>query len=118
MKHIIGPVELYAIVAKHVWHGKTIFFIDSYVAMDSCIRGRHRTRSYEGFFYQWRRLTLVGMLGDGTASRVPSKSNPADEPSRGVFDGILAALNADRDQCSCPIAGIALSDLESPFDRT
>ena len=120
MKHIIGPVELYAIVlARHVWNshmmgGKTIFFIDSYVAMDSCIRGTSSNEKLRRLLLSMEEIDARGHAW-GWYCRVPSKSNPADEPSRGVFDGILAALNADRDHCSCPITGIALSDLESPL---
>ena len=45
MKHIIGPVELYAVVAaRYIWRhilvkAKVIWYIDSFVAMDACIKG-------------------------------------------------------------------------------
>ena len=36
MKHVIGPVELYAVVlARYTWHE----YVDSYAALDSCIKG-------------------------------------------------------------------------------
>ena len=41
-------------------------------------------------------------------ARVPSSSNPADEPSRGVHDGIVSDLGAELVPCICPMTGTEL----------
>ena len=92
-KHIIGLVELYAVVlARHHWDGilkgrRTVFFVDNIPSMRSLIKGTSTDR-------QWRRLLRsieVLELGGPTYSwfaRVPSDSNIADGPSRNDYGGL------------------------------
>ena len=87
MKHVIGPVEAYAVlVARLVWHqfiagAHAVFHVDNYGAMDAYIKGTSTNA-------QIRRILLAfeeaGCLHHSWPwfSRVPSKSNCADDPSK------------------------------------
>ena len=92
-KHIIGLVELYAVVlARHHWDSilkgrRAVFFVDNIPSMRSLIKGTSTDK-------QWRRLLRsieVLELGGPTYSwfaRVPSDSNIADGPSRNDYEGL------------------------------
>ena len=114
MKHVIGPVELYAVVlARYTWHeylvqGKSIYFVDSYAALDSCIKGTSTNDKF--LLLAFEEADLRGHTWSWF-SRIPSKSNPADDPSRGERSTVVTALNAVRDQCSCPITGLPFEPL-------
>ena len=116
MKHVIGPVELYAVVlARYTWHeylvqGKSIYFVDSYAALDSCIKGTSTNDKFRRLLLAFEEADLRGHTWS-LFSRIPSKSNPADDPSRGERSTVVTALNAVRDQCSCPITGLPLEPL-------
>ena len=115
MKHIIGPVEAYAVlVARTVWHQflankYVVFHVDNYGAMDAYIKGTSTNP-------QIRRILLAFEEAECLRhtwpwfSRVPSKSNSADDPSRGELAG-LKGPGFIRDSCLCPITGSQLADL-------
>ncbi|CAE7242070.1 unnamed protein product [Symbiodinium sp. CCMP2592] len=86
-KHLIGPVELYAVAtARALWReyldfSKGIFFIDHAGVHAACVNGS----SHDSL---WRLILLKLEEADANAmiawyARVPSQSNPADPPSRG-----------------------------------
>ena len=90
-KHIIGLVELYAVVlARYHWNDvltgrRVVFFVDNIPSMRSLIEGTSTDK-------QWRRLLrsieVVEMEGPTYSwfARVPSHSNPSDDASRLNFD--------------------------------
>ena len=112
-KHIIGMVELYgALVARAAWdsqlaNSKSILFVDNNAAKEAYVKGTsHNPHSREML------LTLEHIESKHRSwmwvARVPSSSNPADEPSRGVHDGIVSDLGAELVPCICPMTGIEL----------
>ena len=115
MKHVIGPVEAYAVlVARLVWHqfiagAHAVFHVDNYGAMDAYIKGTSTNA-------QIRRILLAFEEAECLHhswpwfSRVPSKSNCADDPSRGEVKGLVGP-GFVRDSCLCPITGSLLADL-------
>ena len=110
LKHIIGPVETYAVlVARALWHKhlvgtRCIYFIDNYGAMDAYIKGsshsvyfRKMLLAANGYHWPW-------------FTRVPSFSNIADDPTRlGFVQGLPDMI---RDNCFCPLLGCRLEGFE------
>ena len=92
-KHIIGLVELYAVVlARYHWNAllkgrRVVFFVDNIPSMRSLIKGTSTDR-------QWRRLLrsieLIETEGPtySWSARVPSDSNIADGPSRDDYNDL------------------------------
>lgn len=86
-KHVIGLVELYAVIlARHTWakflNGrKIIYFIDNIPAMRSLIRGTSSDSSWRSVLLEYERCESVAQSFPWMA-RVASKSNIADWPSR------------------------------------
>ena len=86
-KHVIGQIELYAVVlarvlwSKHLGNSRVIFFVDHSGVLSSCINGCSHDTS-------WRKLLLHLEEADESAPclgwwhRVPSASNVADPPSK------------------------------------
>lgn len=109
-EHIIGMVELYAIlVARVVWHDrlvsrKSLVFVDNNASKDAVVRGTSAN-------YHFRKILLAVERSEAEGkswmwiARVPSHSNPADEPSRGIFDNIIAKLGARFCEGVCPMTG-------------
>ena len=130
MKHIIGPVETYAlVVARSLWHqylvGKRrIFFChnDNYGAMDAFIKGSSSNADIRELLLCFEKLECNGSHWPWF-SRVPSASNCADDPTRvgNVLGKFLAG--AIRYRCFCPISGVELQtswaqrDLVSGVER-
>eukprot|EP00439_Symbiodinium_sp_Y106_P024362 s3279_g2.t5 len=89
--HVIGIVELYAIVvALRHWRRllrgrRTIVFVDNWSALDVMVRGN-------GDVATWRELLLTlenpeeNVVSCLWIARVPSKSNISDGPSRACLD--------------------------------
>ncbi len=112
-KHIIGMVELYgALVARATWDlqlagRKSILFVDNNAAKEAFIKGTSHNPHYREML-----LTLEHIESKNRSwawvARVPSSSNPADAPSRGVHDGIVADLGAKHIPCICPMTGADL----------
>ena len=115
-KHIIGMVELYAVsVARRTWEQKlaarkAISFVDNDASKESLVRGTSGSQSFREILLSIEETEARYRSWVWTA-RVPSHSNPADEPSRGVFDGVLEVLKAVRIKCSCPMTGATLDFL-------
>ena len=115
MKHIIGPVETYAlVVARSVWHQhlvnkRCIYFCDNYGAMDAFIKGSSGNPDIRKLLLCFEQLECNGSHWPWF-SRVPSASNCADDPTRvgHVLGSFLSG--AVRDRCLCPITGLELSD--------
>ena len=107
-KHIIGMVELYAVaVARKTWEHslasrKVISFVDNDAAKESLVRGTSGSRLFREILLSIEQTEATHRSWVWTA-RVPSHSNPADEPSRAVFTGILKKLCAERVFASCPM---------------
>ena len=118
LKHLIGPVETYAaLVARAVWHqflsGQTyLHFIDNVGSQDSYVKGTSTSAIIRSLLVSYERIESNGASWPWFA-RVPSDSNPSDEPSRGVFDGIVKELAAKRDVCLCPMTGRELCGITS-----
>ena len=86
-KHIIGQIELYAVVlarvlwSKHLSNSRVIFFVDHSGVLSACINGYSHDAS-------WRRLLRHLEEADESAPclgwwhRVPSASHVADPPSK------------------------------------
>ena len=115
MKHIIGPVETYALlVARSVWHqhlvGKRcIYFCDNYGAMDAFIKGTSSNSDIRELLLCFEKLECNGSHWPWF-SRVPSASNCADDPTR--VGHVLGRYlkGAIRDRCMCPLTGLQLTD--------
>ena len=91
-KHLIGPVELYAVcLARRCWseflHNRVIFFVDHGGVLASLITGASRDAT-------WRKLLLTLEQVDSEVpclswfARVPSQSNISDGPSRGDWSAL------------------------------
>ena len=112
-KHIIGMVELYgALVARATWDSqlanrKSILFVDNNAAKEAFVKGTSHNPHYRDMLLTLEHLEARNRSWTWVA-RVPSSSNPADEPSRGVHDGIVAELGAKLVPCICPMTGTEL----------
>ena len=105
--HVIGLVELYAVVlARSHWSSaiggrKVIFFLDNIAAMRVLIKGSSRD-------FSWRKLLLLFENFESECAsrcwfaRVPSKSNVADGPSRS--EAGVSATGAVKSTPICPIS--------------
>ena len=118
LQHIIGPVEAYAVVvARHVWHQyvaqrRVIFYIDNNVALDSFIRGTSNSVLVRDLITSFEKSESVDPSWSWF-TRVPSPSNPADDPSRGKVSDLLS-IGCRRDTPVCPVNGGDLVNLECP----
>eukprot|EP00435_Cladocopium_sp_Y103_P041572 s3385_g11.t1 len=99
-QHIIGLVELYAVVvAASVWSAdlsgkRVLFFVDNQPALDALIKGTSASPEFRRLLESWE------VQADATGalvwfSRVPSNSNPADGPSRGSLE-LMLSIGASR----------------------
>ena len=99
-KQLVTEAELLpVIVAKRHWfdvltHSKVIFWVGSEPAKFSLIRGMSDTPTCNSIVQASNHLT-VELQCNEWFSRVPSKSNPADDPSRLVFDQVVAELGLE-----------------------
>ncbi|CAE7434723.1 unnamed protein product, partial [Symbiodinium sp. CCMP2456] len=111
-RHLIGPTELYAVVAaRGVWkrfldNERAIFFVDHSGVLSAMIKGSSRDDV-------WRSLLLHYEHFDAECptipwfARVPSKSNPGDGPSRSEWRfPVFGSFHQDDLQCF--ISGKAL----------
>ena len=114
--HVIGPIEMYAVlVAAKLWksriHGKRcVFFVDNNSAMDALIKGSSTAAVFRELLGVWEGMECIANSWPWVA-RVPSHSNPADEPSRGILT-LMHSLQATR--CThvlCPVWDQPLLDL-------
>ena len=86
-KHVIGQVELYAlVVARHTWRShlherRVIFFIDNWAVLDSYIPGTSRESTWRALLYFIEKDDLEKPCY-ACATRVPSESNVADPKQR------------------------------------
>ena len=94
-KHIIGLVELYAIIlarllwARYIEGRKIIYFVDNMPAMRAVIKGSSKDVLWREVLAKFEELEMSGPSYPWLA-RVPSKSNIADDPSRGIEpDGMI-----------------------------
>ena len=112
-KHISGMVEMYgALVARTVWASllagrKSILFVDNNAAKEAFVKGTSYNKHYRQMLVSLERLESKSRSWTWVA-RVPSHSNPADEPSRGIHTGIISALNATQVSCTCPLTDCIL----------
>ncbi|CAE7211512.1 SLC24A2 [Symbiodinium sp. CCMP2592] len=112
-KHIIGQVELYAVVlARILWSSyidgeRCIFFVDHSGVLSACINSNSIDAS-------WRSLLLHLEAADEARPclpwfhRVPSQSNIADPPSRGRWDELAFLGPVTRDVPTCFVTGATL----------
>ena len=113
LKHVIGPVELYAaVVARKIWHARMsgrfcLHFTDNVPSQDSLVKWNSTSEIMRSLLVAYERLESHGQSWTWFA-RVPSDSNPADEPSRGRKKGVIKTLRAVEDKCDCPVLGKAL----------
>ncbi|CAE7654031.1 unnamed protein product [Symbiodinium sp. CCMP2592] len=113
-RHLIGPVEMYAVVcareawSKHLNMQRVTMYVDHSGVLASLVKGSSKDPL-------WRQLLLIFESCDAEAmlpwfSRVPSASNPADPPSRAksIFPvkGQVCRVSP-----RCPIKGNATIDL-------
>ena len=116
-KHIIGLVEMYAVlVAADVWADlvkgrRVIYFIDNQSSLDALIKGTSSSELFRAMLERWENLDVNSGAMNWFA-RVPSHSNPADGPSRGDHT-LMDSLGAEiRERIKCPILGDHLETLE------
>ena len=113
--HFIGLVEMYAILVSrllwddHLSGSRTIYFIDNNSSMDACIKGTSGSRPVRELLLCWEKMEEKARTWTWF-TRVPSQSNPADEPSRACHD-LMVKLGAVRRQATCPLTGVPLVDL-------
>ncbi|CAE7710295.1 SLC24A2 [Symbiodinium sp. CCMP2592] len=112
-KHIIGQVELYAVVlARILWSSyidgeRCIFFVDHSGVLSACINSNSIDAS-------WRSLLLHLEAADEARPclpwfhRVPSQSNIADPPSRGRWEELAFLGPVTRDVPTCFVTGATL----------
>ncbi|CAE7801527.1 SLC24A2 [Symbiodinium sp. CCMP2592] len=112
-KHIIGQVELYAVVlARILWSSyidgeRCIFFVDHSGVLSACINSNSIDAS-------WRSLLLHLEAADEARPclpwfhRVPSQSNIADPPSRGRWEELAFLGHVTRDVPTCFVTGATL----------
>ena len=99
-RHIIGLVELYAVVlARSVWkeflHGqKIIYFIDNIPAMRALIRGTSSDVSWRAVLLKYEELEMVSQTFPWMA-RVASKSNIADWPGRNEEHRLIGMYHSE-----------------------
>ena len=113
-KHIIGQVELYAVVlARTLWSDyvnseRCIFFVDHSGVLSACINSNSIDAS-------WRSLLLHLEAADEAHPclpwfhRVPSQSNIADPPSRGEWGELKFLGSYIRDAPTCFVSGEKLA---------
>ena len=113
-KHIIGQVELYAVVlARTLWSDyvdseRCIFFVDHSGVLSACINSNSIDAS-------WRSLLLHLEAADEARPclpwfhRVPSQSNIADPPSRGNWAELEFLGSYVRDAPTCFVSGETLA---------
>ncbi|CAE7474182.1 unnamed protein product, partial [Symbiodinium sp. CCMP2456] len=99
-KHLIGPVELYAVVtARRCWKrfldgARALFFVDHSGVHAACVNGSSHDKLWRGLLLKLESADAFPMIG--WYARVPSQSNPSDAPSRG--------------SCNFPIWGTVMRD--------
>ena len=87
-KHLIGPVELYAVVcARRVWgsflnHARVLIFVDHSGVHAACVSGASKDPVWRSLLIELECADADAMMG--WIARVPSPSNPADAPSAGA----------------------------------
>eukprot|EP00439_Symbiodinium_sp_Y106_P021621 s7722_g2.t1 len=88
-KHLIGLVELYAVVlARFVWgdfldNRRALFFIDHVGVLSALIKCSSRDELWRTLLVSLEKADAVPCIG--WYARVPSQSNPSDLPSRGLW---------------------------------
>ena len=109
-KHVIGQIELYAVVlarvhwAKHLGNARVVFFVDHSGVLSACINGCSHDTS-------WRKLLLYLEEADESAPclawwhRVPSASNVSDPPSRGKWGELDFLGDYTREEPACFVTG-------------
>ena len=85
-KHLIGPVELYAVVcARRVWsrflnRERVLLFVDHSGVHAACVSGTSKDPIWRSLLVELECADADAMMG--WIARVPSPSNPADAPSK------------------------------------
>ena len=118
-RHLIGPVELFAVVvARRLWgsyldSSRALFFVDHSGVHAACVSGTSRDTVWRSLLVEFERADAVPMIG--WIARVPSASNPSDAPSRGSSNFPFWGT-CSRDHPSCCMSGELLSPLELKRD--
>ena len=116
---LIGPVELFAVVAaRRLWgsyldSSRALFFVDHSGVHAACVSGTSRDTVWRSLLVEFERADAVPMIG--WIARVPSASNPSDAPSRGSSNFPFWGT-CSRDHPSCCMSGELLSPLELKRD--
>ena len=114
-KHLIGPVELYAVVcARRVWatylnRSRVLLFVDHSGVHAACVSGSSKDPIWRSLLVELECADADPMMG--WVARVPSPSNPADAPSRASADFPVLG-ECSRDEPTCCFTGASLSPLE------
>ena len=117
LKHVIGPVEAYAVsAARLLWHQHlagqhVVFHVDNYGAMDAFVKGSSASKHIRDILLAFEKCESTHPTWPWF-SRVPSASNCADDPSRGVLDKFVGETFL-RERCLCPLTRVFLEDLTS-----
>ena len=114
--HLVGPIEMYAIVvARSLWktvigRRRVLLFVDNWPVLDTFVKGTAAEKI-------WRQLLMVLKKEDEEfptyiwAARVPSHSNPADNPSRGTLNPLKFMGELHVRKTSCPILNVPLKSI-------
>ena len=114
-KHVIGQVEMYAlVVARRTWkthlhERRVIFFIDNWAVLDSYIPGTSKELTWRALLYFIEKDDLEKPCY-AWATRAPSESNVADPPSRGTLEGLEFLRPLHKDRAWCPILQTQLQE--------
>ena len=106
-KQLVTEAELSAVyIALHTWasslpHHKVFVFIDSEPALFSLVRGTSNTQSRANIVRECHRIIERYNLFVWFV-RIPSKSNPADGPSRLLLEESAQLFNASIITCAMP----------------
>ena len=110
-KHLIGPVELYAVVcARRVWGShldgsRVLLFVNHSGVHAACVSGSSKDPVWRSLLVELECADANPMMG--WVARVPSPSNPADAPSRASTDFPVFG-ECSRDEPTCCFTGEAL----------
>ena len=121
--HPVALTEMYAVcLARCLWcrflNGQIVFYIDNQGVLDCCIKGCSDDD-------ELKKLVVVFEKLDSSLpcipwfSRVPSLSNCADLPSRGLWKRLADVVGEFVvDEASCIIGGSVLQNIEKPLKES
>ena len=112
-KHIIGLVEMYAVlVALETWDSwicgeRILIFVDNWPVVDALVKGTSGQATWRDMLMAFERIDERQQTLHWVC-RVPSSSNPADPPSRGTVETIAFLKPFSICNGKCPLTNALL----------